>query len=408
MSLFKYVCMTLWMGLLVLCLTRPASGALPGKQEVIDTLIRVNDYWMNNNGFGGNGWARATYYEGDMAMYAVHPDRKYYNFALGWAQSHNWQLIGGDTTRLADNQCAGQTYLDLYRYAPAPEKIAHIKASVDSMVNSLKTDDWYWIDALQMAMPVFARLGAMYANTAYYDRMYALYHHTKYIEGANGLYSDNGIHNYGDYLWWRDAYNQTRTSPNGKMFYWSRGNGWVIAAHVRTLQHLPNTDPHYAEYVQTLQEMASALKDRQQPDGFWYVNLDDPHHNAADPNKDNGPETSGTGFFTYALAWGINHGLLDAAAYRPVVEKAWNGMVEVAVHPDGKLGFCQGGATSPEGGQPIGFEDTADFCVGAFLLAGSEVAQMKAVAPPGSSLWRTFYSSALGTFNAGAHKSIRK
>ena len=69
-------------------------------------------------------------------------------------------------------------------------------------------------------------------------------------------------------LWWRDGYNQTRTSPNGRMFYWSRGNGWVIAAHVRTLQYLPDTDPHYAEYLQTLQEMAASLKDRQQPDGF--------------------------------------------------------------------------------------------------------------------------------------------
>ena len=192
----------------------------------------------------------------------------------------------------------------------------------------------------------------------------------------HGLYSDNDTYHYGDYLWWRDAYNQTRTSPNGKMFYWSRGNGWVIAAHVRTIQHLPDTDPHYAEYVQTLQNMASSLKDRQQSDGFWYVNLDDPNHNAGDAYKDDGPETSGTAFFTYAIAWGINNGFLDGATYRPVVEKAWNGMVKDAVHTDGKVGYCQRSATSPEGGQPIGFNDTTDFCVGAFLLAGSEVAQM--------------------------------
>ena len=128
MSLLRYVRMLFWIGGLVLCLTLPALGALPGKQEVIDTMIRVNDYWINNNGYGDNGWARATYYEGNMAMYAVHPDQKYYNFALGWAQSHNWELIDGDTTRLADNQCAGQTYLDLYKYVPAPEKIAHGKA----------------------------------------------------------------------------------------------------------------------------------------------------------------------------------------------------------------------------------------------------------------------------------------
>ena len=184
MSWRKYVQMLVWLGVLVFCLAFPAIGALPSKQEVIDTMILVNDHWINNSDYGDNGWARATYYEGNMAMYAVYPDQKYYDYALGWAESHHWELIGGDTTRIADNQCAGQTYLDLYEYVPAPYKIAHIQASIDRMVNSSKKDDWYWIDALQMAMPVFARFGAMYSDTDYYDKMYDLYHHTKNIEGA--------------------------------------------------------------------------------------------------------------------------------------------------------------------------------------------------------------------------------
>ncbi len=36
------------------------------KEEVIDTMIPVNDYWINNNTYGDNKWARATYYEGNM------------------------------------------------------------------------------------------------------------------------------------------------------------------------------------------------------------------------------------------------------------------------------------------------------------------------------------------------------
>jgi len=364
--------------------------ALPSKQDVTNSMQLVDDYWIDRHPDpGDNKWARATYFEGNMAMYKVYPDQMYYDYAFDWAQLHNWELNGGDTTRIADNQCAGQTYIQLYEEDPQFYKIEHIKASVDNMVNSSKDDDWYWIDALQMAMPVFARFGSMYSDTDYFDKMYDLYHHTKYIEGTDGLYSDNATHQYGDYLWWRDAYNQTRTSPNGQMFYWSRGNGWVIAAHGRTLRYLPDTDPHYAEYVQTLQEMAASLKDRQQPDGFWYVNLDDPDHNAGDPDKDDGPETSGTAFFTFALAWGINNGFLDEATYRPVVEKAWNGMVEDAVHPDGKVGYCQRAATSPEGGQPIGFDDTTDICVGAFLLAGSEVVKMVdgPMPDPGPGTW---------------------
>jgi len=149
----------------------PVNAVLPNKQEVIDTMFLVNDYWIDNNTYGNNQWARATYYKGGMAKYNVYRDQRYYNYALGWAESNNWVLNGGDTTRNADDQCAGQTYLDLYEIAPAPHKIEHIQASVDNMVNSAKDDDWYWIDALQMAMPVFARFGTMYMNMDYYNKM---------------------------------------------------------------------------------------------------------------------------------------------------------------------------------------------------------------------------------------------
>ena len=89
-----------------------------------------------------------------------------------------------------------------------------------------------------------------------------------------------------------------------------------------------------------------------------------------------GKETSGTAFFTYAIAWGIKNGFIDETVYKPVVEKAWNGMVNDAVHPDGYLGYVQGVANGPDAQQPVDYEDTADFGVGAFLLAGSEVVKI--------------------------------
>jgi hypothetical protein len=128
--------------------------------------------------------------------------------------------------------------------------------------------------------------------------------------------------------------------------------------------------------------MAASLKDRQLVSGFWPVNLDDPVHCKAVPNCTDAPETSGTAFFTYAIAWGINKGHLDNATYRPVVEKAWNAMVAKAVHPNGKLGWVQGVGENPESSQPVTYESTADFGVGAFLLAGSEVVKMAGGPPP--------------------------
>jgi unsaturated rhamnogalacturonyl hydrolase len=358
-------------GILLFCLVFTAEGAFPTKQDVIDTMRLVNDYWISSHADpGDNQWARATYFEGNMAFYTVYPDPRYYNYALAWAGLHDWTLSGGDTTRIADNQCAGQTYLELYGYDPQPYKIAHIQASIDNMVDDNTDTDWWWIDALQMAMPVFAQLGELHSDTAYFDKMWTLYHHTKYERGGNGLYSDNGANAYGDYLWWRDAnFDPPVMSPGGNMVYWSRGNGWVIAAHARTLQHLPTADPHYGEYVQTFRDMAAALAARQRSDGFWNPNLDDPDHCG-------GKETSGTAFFAYAMAWGINNGFLDDITYRPIVEKAWDGMVRDAVHPDGKLGYVQASADDPCDHFPVGYEDTTDFGVGAFLLAGSEVAQM--------------------------------
>ena len=129
--------------------------------------------------------------------------------------------------------------------------------------------------------------------------------------------------------------------------------------------------------------MAASLATRQRSDGFWNPNLDDPDHCG-------GKETSGTAFFTYAMAWGINNGFLEDAIYRPVVEKAWNGMVADAVHPDGKLGYVQASADEPCDHFPVGYEDTTDFGVGAFLLAGSEVVKMADGPWPTPNAW---YSS---------------
>jgi hypothetical protein len=91
-----------------------------------------------------------------------------------------------------------------------------------------------------------------------------------------------------------------------------------------------------------------------------------------DPAAYPAQETSGTGLFTYALAWGINQGLLDRATYEPAVLRAWAAL-SASVQPDGKLTHVQ-----PIGRAPDGFPDDATevYGVGAFLLAGSEVYRM--------------------------------
>jgi rhamnogalacturonyl hydrolase YesR len=315
-----------------------------------------------------NIWTRATYYEGLMALYDIDRRQAYYDYAVEWGESHSWEpAYGGTTTRNADNQCAGQTYIELYEIDPQPERIAKIKTTIDRIVNSTRSDDWWWIDALQMAMPVFAKLGVVYDDDGYFEKMFDLYSHTKTQRGNDGLY------NTVDHLWWRDdSFDPPYTTPNGQDTYWSRGNGWVFAGLARVLDIMPADAPHRDEYVTTFQEMAAALLPIQRADGFWNVSLHD-------PNDYGGKETSGTAFFVFGLAWGINSGLLVGEQFMTAATKGWNGMVNDALHPNGFLGYVQSTGKQPSDGQPVTYTkppNFEDYGLGAFLLAGSEIYQL--------------------------------
>lgn len=352
---------------------------LPAKNEVLSNMQKTNHYFMEkwpdagktiitNKERPSHIWTRAVYYEGLMALYAIDQQKKYYDYAIQWGEKHNWDLPGGIKTRNADNHCCGQTYLDLYAIDKNELYIKNIKASIDSMVISDKKDDWWWIDALQMAMPVFTKLGILYNDTAYFRKMYDLYAYAKYNHGGKGLY------NAADHLWWRDKdFVPPYKAPNGEDCYWSRGNGWVLAALAKTLQQLPETDPHYSEYLQDFKDMCAALLPIQRTDGYWNASLHDPNHFG-------GKETSGTALFVFGMSWGINHGDLDKKTYLPVVLKAWDALSKESIHPNGKLGYVQGTGKEPKDGQPVSYDNTPDFedyGLGCFLLAGSEVYNLK-------------------------------
>jgi rhamnogalacturonyl hydrolase YesR len=308
-----------------------------------------------------------VYYEGLMALYGIDRDARYYNYAVRGGTSHGWALNTGSATRHADNQCIGQVYLDLYALDPKPERIRDLQTNLAAMVNSTGNDDWWWCDALQMAMPVFARLGVLNHDPRYFDKMYALYLDAKTHQGGTGLY------NPVEHLWWRDRnFLPPYREPNGSNCYWSRGNGWVLVALARVLDVLPADEAHRAEYVRTFQEMAAAIKSQQRPDGFWNVSLLDPGHFG-------GKEVSGTSLFVCGFASGVRQGLLPAADYEPAIARGWNAMASEAVHQDGALGYMQGVGKQPSDSQPVSYDrvpEIEDFGVGCFLLAGAEVWQL--------------------------------
>ena len=158
-------------------------------------------------------------------------------------------------------------------------------------------------------------------------------------------------------------------TPNGRQSYWSRGNGWVLAALARVLDVMPRNHPHYAEYETMFKDMCSALVKVQREDGFWNVSL-------GDPNDFGGPETTGTSLFIYGFAWGVKKGVLPARDYLPALAKGWNAIVTRALHSNGFLGYVQGTGHEPASGQPVTYDsipDFEDYGLGCFLLAGSEI-----------------------------------
>jgi rhamnogalacturonyl hydrolase YesR len=217
--------------------------------------------------------------------------------------------------------------------------------------NGIETREWAWCDALFMGPPALAAV-----TTATRDR--------KYLDLANRLWwkTTDYLYDKSEHLYFRDSRFFEQREPNGRKVFWSRGNGWVFAGTARLLEELPADHPDRARYVTLFREMAQTISALQGKDGYWRSSL-------LDPDSRPNPETSGTGFFTYGLAWGINHGLLDRANYEPAVTRGWAAIVK-AIRPDGMLGWVQRigdrpGATSAE--------TTEVYGVGALLLAGSEV-----------------------------------
>jgi rhamnogalacturonyl hydrolase YesR len=289
-----------------------------------------------------------------MAAYRTTEQARFQQKVESWGKANQWMLGARQTN--ADDQCAGQAYLEAYAMDQQPAELMPTQTELDAMVAApiAGRTVWWWCDSLFMAPGVFARLGAATSQTKYYDAMSTMWWDTtSYLQDKTDL------------LFWRDSTYFNKTCPNGQKMFWARGNGWVLAGIARVLEVLPQSHPDYGKFVTLLQTMSAKIAALQRPDGYWSSCLTD--------TKDYpDPETSGTAGFTYAMAWGINHGVLPAAQYGTVVQNGWNALVK-AVDSNGMLGWVQGVGAAPGASTATG---TAVFGVGLFLLAGSEVASL--------------------------------
>ncbi len=324
------------------------------KPRAIQEAMRKVADWQLRTGENrfSTDWTFAALYDGLLAASRTTGDPRYRNAVQKFAERSEWKL--GSRFSHADDEAVAQSYLELYFEHPVPDQIAGIKAESDKLLarpDDPAKDLWWWCDALFMSPPALVRLYKATGNKRYLDYMDRQW----WLTSAH-LY-DPAAHLYS-----RDASFLDRHEKNGAKLFWSRGNGWVLGGLARVLPYMPADYPSRAKYVAQFREMAQTVAAIQGEDGLWRSGLLDP---AAYPH----PEVSGSAFFTFALAWGINEGLLNRKTYEPVVAKAWKGML-THIYADGRLGSIQKVGAAPGELSPGG---SYVYGVGAFLLAGSEV-----------------------------------
>ncbi|MEM6831139.1 MAG: glycoside hydrolase family 88 protein [Bacteroidota bacterium] len=359
-----------------------ALDAFAHQQETIKQTIRkAAEYQLKKYGdkIPTKDWLVGTFFSSFVAAYHVTGDDWYLSKAYDWGEQSDWDI---NKAIHADDVCPGQTYLDLYFIKKDPEmyqklhqklapyfdrteilpgeKSAHQKEPLP--LNGRNT--WSWCDALYMAPPVYARMRKATGDPRYYEMLHRLY-----WDAVDFLYAED------EKLFHRNSKAQTESerTPGGKKVYWGRGNGWVFGGLTRLIEYLPEDDSMKPNYLQLFQDLAYSLARYQMEDGLWRSSVNEPEWIST-------KETSGSSFYVYGIAKGINEGWLPKEYFTPVVLKGWSGLMS-CLTPEGKLGYSQIVGGSPHEVRP---HDSKDYAVGAFILAATEMLRFK----PGNELNR--------------------
>jgi len=371
------------------------NNVIYSKNFIRGIIEKVNSYqythpWTEKD----RGWKRGVYYTGVMACYQATGNKKYLDQCDAWGNQNNWDVpeVSADSTASGANSLTcSQTWLESYMAIKKNYKIQatidylekpNVKNPVNRPLNYYYEEDTLrYVDAIYVCPPVFAMLNKITKDEKYlgwidsfiWDLYGALFSSADNLFYRDFRYRSEFYNNdFGfprpdsvKYEDARDNYPYQKTK-NGKKVLWARGNGWAFAGLVRILKYTPKHYANYKRYQELFRIMAAELIKRQQNDGFWYPNLDD-------PNDYGTKEASGTGFFTYGIAWGINNGILDKEVYLPVIKKSWAGLVSV-VSAGGKVQWGQLVGTGP---YKILQEDSHEYVSGIFLLAASEMYKLE-------------------------------
>lgn len=336
------------------------------KKYIKSIMLKVTTWQLNHPKHAPTDWTNGAFYAGVVAAQKATKSKLIQDSLLALGLRTNWEP--GRRYDHADDIAISQSFIDLYRIKKGLEKI---QPTIDTVQKMRKVPGreiqrhgitWWWCDALFMAPPTLVKLGVTLKDPTYFTLNDTLFRQTTDL-----LYSKD------EHLYFRDASylinekGEGKREKNGSKIFWSRGNGWVMGGLVRVLDELPKNYSNRNYYLAIYKEMAEKIITLQQADGLWRASL-------LDPDAYPGGEGSGSGFFCYALAWGINKGILDKEKYLPSVRNAW-GALNTLVSAEGRVGWVQPIGADPQ--KNFSAESWEVYGAGAFLLAGSEVIKMK-------------------------------
>jgi unsaturated rhamnogalacturonyl hydrolase len=342
----------------------PAFSAEIGRDAVLRVMTAAADWQLAHPSVHApDDWTQAAFYIGVMALADSTDDPKYAGAMREMGEKNRWRP--GPRPGHADDWAVIATYARIFQVDKDRRQLAPSLALFNFLAaheydepltwgNSIETRELAWCDALFMGPPAMAAVSAATGDQKYLDLADRLWWKT-----TEYLYDRD------EHLYFRDSRFFDQREKNGKKVFWSRGNGWVFAGLARMLQDMPPDYPTRPRYLALFREMAVKVAAVQGADGYWRSSL-------LDPDSRPNPETSGTGFFTYGLAWGVNIGILPRDQYEAHARRGWDALVK-AVHPDGMLGWVQRIGDAPGATTA---DTTEVYGTGALLLAGSEILKM--------------------------------
>jgi unsaturated rhamnogalacturonyl hydrolase len=355
----------------------PGSARAVERDQIIATMEKAADWQLRQFPDetylpidSPHGWSEAVFWLGLTELAELRPQARYDERILALGASQQWRL--GKRIAHADDHLIGQTWLWASANGAGAAILAPMRGQLDLLVAEQRAAKppaapvrfpkcailFCWCDALFMSPPTLAGLSRATGDGRYADLALAE------TDRAIALLYDPG-----EKLFHRDDRFLGLKDDAGRRVFWSRGNGWVLAGLANLLRALDRNDPRAARYESLFRDMAGRVADLQRADGYWSSSMLDPDQPA---------ETSGTALLVFALAWGVDEGLLDPDRFAPVVERGWAALTR-AITRDGALGGVQAIGDRPASAGPA---ESQPYGTGALLLAGAQLIDMIDDVPP--------------------------